>query len=135
MKQKIIVLALSVAFIVGIYAYFQYNKTHEDVTNVRPDIQVTAAELYADYSSNEENANQKYLGKLLEISGQISNIEIDTASSKIYLETEDVLAEIQCEMENDVDLSTLKIGDSVTLKGFCSGYLTDVVISRSIIVQ
>ena len=53
-----------------------------------------------------------------------------TEGGSISLDTGDAMASIICEFENQVDIANVKVGDKVKVKGFCTGMLMDVVLSR-----
>jgi hypothetical protein len=135
MKRLFLFFSLAAVVSAGIYAYYQYNKTHTHLAGVKADITINAADLYQAFSSDENNANTLYIGKVLDISGVISNMDKEETSFKIFLETDDMLGEIQCEMDTVTDIAELKEGDQVVVRGVCSGFLTDVVVSRCVVIK
>ena len=40
-----------------------------------------------------------------------------------------------CEMEDGQEISSLKTGEKITIKGKCTGFLSDVVLVQSSLVQ
>jgi hypothetical protein len=108
----------------GIYSYF---KPHRNVKAEQAVASLTATSLYNDFLNNESLANQKWLGKVIEITGTISSIN----EAGKY-----VSVNLFVTAEGGVNCSVLKKdlppdnkfnkGDLITIKGRCTGFLMDV---------
>ncbi|OYU56302.1 MAG: hypothetical protein CFE25_03400 [Chitinophagaceae bacterium BSSC1] len=136
MKQKVIIGALItvVLGVIGVWFFVFYAPTHykRDVADEKG-IQLTAAALVKAYQENESNANALYLDKPLEIKGEISETKVDqVGNTTLTLKSEDAFASVFCTLKK-ADLS-LKPGQQVTVKGICTGFLSDVVLKDAIIV-
>lgn len=136
MKQKIIIGALIavVLGVVGVWFFVFYAPTHfkRDVADEKG-IQLTAAALVKAYQDNESNANTLYLDKPLEIKGEIGETKVDqVGNTTLTLKSEDAFASVFCTLKK-ADPS-LKTGQTVTVKGICTGFLSDVVLKDAIIV-
>ncbi len=87
-----------------------------------PDILVTSANLSKEYSENEVAADQKYKGKLVEISGKITSVDNDTFDDGMIVRLSDGKYDVNnawCymkESERDKVLA-FKKGQQVTLIG------------------
>lgn len=135
MQKTIFFIAAILIVIASIYGYFTYNKKHEDALKLSPDFKFSAVDLFEQYAEDEVRANERYLGKLLEVEGSVSGIEEDETSLKIYLFTGDELSSIQCEFEQNPNIVNLEIGRFVTVRGFCSGKLLDIVLNRCVLIE
>ncbi len=94
-------------------------------------ITVKAKDLYNAYLGDEKSANELYLDKALLVTGKISEVKVNQqAQQVIVLETSDLIFGIVCTMSKPVDVTT---GKEVSIKGFCTGYTTDVVLRDCII--
>jgi hypothetical protein len=128
LKRILIVIFL---FVIGAAAYlwfFVWNISQLNVKNADA-IKTEAAALFAAYSTNEKAANTNYIDKIVEVSGQVGTISKNTEGMDvIFLTSEDPMFGVICTMEEKN--TTIKVGDKVTLKGICTGYLTDVVLIR-----
>lgn len=136
MKKKIIIGALIVVVlgVIGVWFFVFYAPTHfkRDVADEKG-IQLTAAALVKAYQDNEPNANALYLDKPLEIKGEISEIKIDqVGNTTLTLKSEDAFASVFCSLKKADP--NLKPGQTVTVKGICTGFLSDVVLKDAIIV-
>jgi len=132
MKKILIGLVLA-AVIGGSIGYYMYNKPVDKMAQMTADENVSAEQLFTDYETDEMAANKKYLDKVLVVKGQVVKTKKDESKATILLDTGDMLANIMCQMENiDIDLPTE--GSTVSIKGLCTGYLTDVVLIKGIII-
>jgi len=138
MLKKILFLGLILAVIGGFIGYKMYHKPHADMGSANPDLTMDAAELYNAYTANEEEANQKYLGKIIQISGTISSIMKDDNTVKgVGLETGDMLTGLNC-MLDVVDTNhrqDFRKGSSVTFNCKCNGKLMDIELNRCVEVN
>lgn len=134
MLKKIIIAVLLLGAIgVGTGMYL-WNKPPETVDD-KKGVEITAMALSAEYVSSEQQANTKYLNKVIEVSGTVAETEQNQdGGMMVILQTGDPMAGIQCAMrEKGV---TANKGDSITIKGFCSGNsimgvsLTDCIIKK-----
>jgi hypothetical protein len=121
----LLTLLLSAAFYIW---FFIWNKPQANVAKIEG-IKIEAATLFNEYISNEKAANQKYLEKILEVTGVVTSITKNAEGlAVILLKADDPMFGINCTMEGKAN--NIKEGEQVTLKGICTGYLTDVVLIR-----
>lgn len=117
----------------GIIAYQLYNKPHRNVTASRS-IPVSALQLASEYESNEEQANLKYLDKVLEVDGVINEISKNQSGESVITLKGNDMTGVICTLQDNAGLNA-KPGTSITLKGICTGYLTDVILVRAIVLE
>lgn len=133
--KKILIVLLVLALAGGAVGYYLYNKPVASLENKKADMSVTAEQLLTDYEADETAANDKYLGKIIDVSGTVSNITTEEGKQKITLDTGNPISAIICEMEaTDAD-AAVKTGDPVHIKGLCSGYLSDVILVQGVLVR
>lgn len=135
MKKKILISALVLAIVGFIYALSMYYKPHEDLNKSKPDYTLTYAELISQYDKNEDRADSLYLGKTVEISGKVNNIEKSESDATIAMNQEGTMTGILFEFEDEGQLDNIQEGQEVIIRGKCSGKLIDIVINRSILIQ
>ena len=133
--KKLLIAFVLLVFIGAGYAYYMYNKPVESLDRKDADVTITADQLIKDYEADENTANQKYLGKVVIVSGKITDITTEDGKKKINLETSNPISAVICEMEENHKTEDLKAGDNVKIKGMCSGYLSDVILVQSIIIK
>ncbi|MEQ6118643.1 hypothetical protein [Reichenbachiella sp. MALMAid0571] len=125
MKVKIILtLALLGGVVIVGTIYYQFNKPRENVGKARTDFRISVKELVTSFLANESQANEKFLGKILEVDGKVIQLIEEEGSRGILLESSTGTVYCACEQ-----IPEIKIGTMVLVKGKCSGYLMDVVLN------
>lgn len=120
---------------IGFYLYFKPVKSFE---NASPDMSLDAGTLVKDFQADENKANSRYLNKLLQVSGTVSDISEDEKGlTNINLGVDGEMAMVSCSMDTTVrsDFSSVKSGQTVRLKGLCSGMLMDVVLVKCVLIE
>ena len=137
MNKKRIILSIIILAIVGTFiAYEMYNKPHINVADTKSDIVLTADKILNDFSSDENAANTKYLEKIIEIKGTISNIKILNDKGIVTLKTSDDFGSVMCHLSetSTKKISSFKEGQKIKIKGICTGYLMDVILVKCEII-
>jgi len=130
MKKLLIIGGLLGVLTAGGIGVYLFNKPHQSIKSVDAEFQSTAPELVTQFQDNEEAANKQYLGKVVEVNGVVSDIATDEKGVlNITLQGGD-LSVVTCQFEkaNQESALTLKKGQSVSIKGICTGILMDVVL-------
>jgi hypothetical protein len=129
--KKIILILTALTILTGLsFAYYLYNKPHQSIAEELPAFSIDAKTLVGDYDSDENKANTKYLGKIVEVKGVVAEKTIDSKGNyNIILQGPD-LAGVSCEFEPNAQnaLTNVKGGEEITIKGICTGSLMDVVL-------
>jgi hypothetical protein len=134
--MKKIILPLLILVLGGAaVAYYMYNKPVESLDKKKADVEVSAEQLLADYEANEQAADDKYLGKVVAVTGKVAQVTTDDGKSKIHLETGNPISMVITELDEGNETGGLAAGDQATVKGMCSGYLSDVILVRSSVVK
>ncbi len=120
---------------------FVINRPHRNFEEATPDFVLTASELYSDYSGMDVVVVKKFTGKVLQISGDISNIEkVDSIVIVVFVFNQGIFGDegVRCTMLPKYNKAALKLKPeaSFTIKGFCTGYNdTDVILEKCSIVD
>lgn len=131
MTKKIILIVFLLLAVAGGTGLYYYYKPVSRLENVTPDFTTDAKNLFSEFEMNEEAATQKYLGKVIELSGNVKNTAVaDSEKYNVTIESGDELSGILCEVNAAANPSVkeLKAGDNIRIKGVCSGKLMDVVL-------
>lgn len=108
------------------WAYHLYVKPHQSAAGETADFTVDADSLYSQYQSNEHAADAKYLGKVIEVCGKLSDIQ-HSGKAEVWILSQQGGGGINCQLFAGVKADPEpKPGDIVTVKGRCTGYLMDV---------
>lgn len=134
--KKLIGIGLLLALLgVGV-GYFMYNKPHQNMEKAEADMTLESTALFSAFEVNEAEANEKYLDKVIKISGTVKEVNTDEEGNiSLTLESGNELFGVICQMDNltKQEKTDFKIGEQVTLKGICTGMLMDVVLVRCVV--
>ncbi len=101
--------------------YFLWNKPHTNILEAKA-TETDAVILYNAFITDSTRANTTYANKVLKVSGIVKGVSINQQHQQIiFLKTQDVNASVNCTME--VNALEIRAGDTVSLKGFCIGYV------------
>lgn len=138
-KFKLIATVLLLITVVGflLYGLHLYNKKPIHTKKVNFEFNISAKNITNEYSSNEKAANKKYVNKVIKVSGTIAEINFQNGNSIIVLKNSNNKVKIICNMlpEENIKVIKFKKGDIVNIKGFCTGFLLDVMVERCILVN
>lgn len=133
-KKITAVVLVAAVSIGGYYAYDMYTAGPGKIENAKPAMRVAATLLLDDYNKSEKEANKKYIGKIIEVSGEIKEVSKNQEGQTIInLKTADPMNSINCTLEQQT--VPLQTGQQVIVKGLCTGYMMDVYLTRCYIVK
>lgn len=138
LKKVIIITAIGVLVIGITYAYYLFNKKTQSIAGEKPHYIMTATALVSEFELGEKEANSKFLGKIIEVSGVVT--EKTKNSNGMYnltIQGAD-LAGVGCEFEPAANktVAAIKEGEIIKVKGICSGVLMDVIlVNCSVILE
>ncbi|TMM28998.1 hypothetical protein FDT66_11465 [Polaribacter aestuariivivens] len=138
MKAKKIILSILILAVLGsIIAYKIYNKPHINVADENADITISASTILADFSSDETTANKKYLEKIIQVKGQVSDVSLSNGKGIVTLQTDDDFGSVICHLtdKESTKISEISKGQELIIKGICTGFLMDVILVKSIIIN
>jgi tRNA_anti-like len=114
--------------------FYLYNKPRQSAAGETSSGSVEAAVLYQEYEQNEQAANQKYLGKIIEVSGKLSSVSQESGAEIWILSASAPGPGISCQLFSKPPASLQPtIGNVYTIKGKCTGFLMDVNLVDCII--
>ena len=132
--KRALQLLLAVVLIGGVVAYMMYNKSFDDVEQLKVDFILPAPALFADYESDEAKANERYNDKVLQVTGKVLESSTDEDGIvKVVLESDGMFG-VVCKLDELTEhkRTDFETGEDVTFKGLCTGYLSDVVLVRCV---
>lgn len=103
-------------------------------------VKVAANSIVSEYKENGVAADAKYKGKLVEVSGTVKTIDKTIADTPyIALESYEyaIVDHVQCMFERSraAELTSVKKGEKITLRGIVSGKFGNIVIDDCEIVR
>ena len=112
---------------IAAWGIYKVTLPHRNASGEQSVATLSAKNLYNEFQSTENDANKKWVGKVIEVSGSISSV----IESGNYISI-DLRASadggVNCSLlKKDLDSGDkFKPGDSITIKGKCTGFLMDV---------
>ncbi len=137
MRKKVVFFIGIIFLCVALYAMYLYNKPHTSVAAIAPAYNISAAELFAAYNSNEAAANQQFLAKVIQVKGNIRDIIRTDSTLTVMLESGDIAGGVSCNVitKDATANKELTTGMPISIKGRCSGFLADVMLADCAIVE
>lgn len=134
---KIIIFVCILAVIGIFYALKQYNKPHDNIRVSKPEMVMASGELIKAFEKDEITATQLYTEKIIQVTGVISDIQTSDDSGIITLKDNGSESSVICHLESGEELKrlNLQLGQKITLKGKCSGFLLDVIMIRCVLIN
>ncbi|MCI4442974.1 MAG: hypothetical protein JHC39_05645 [Lentimicrobium sp.] len=113
MKRKVILFFFLVIIVVIGTCLYTY-KDHRDIATEKESYTIATTQIFSEFQANENSANSKYLDKTIEVTGDLSNIDIATKSivinDKLFATFKDGVPK------------NLKLGSKIKIKGRFIGY-------------
>lgn len=127
-------LIISLVILGGIsYGLYVWNKPHRNVKGEKG-IAITALAIFDSFSVNETRANALYLNRAIQVTGEVTDVKQNQdGQTVVYLKTSDPVFGVNCTFKENP--GPLEKGATITFKGICTGYLSDVIINQGIIVK
>lgn len=130
MRKKYFFIAGIALLCLAGWGFHQYQRPRANVADKTADFTIDAAGLYNQFQANEPASNKKFLDKIVLVKGEITDIQQTDTTLSIQLKAT-YIGGINCSLkvEDEKDyqnIITPKKGAIVTIKGLCTGYLTDV---------
>jgi hypothetical protein len=132
------VLVSFVLIVSGLGGFYgiKYYMTHKPARQVENEkgIEVTAQQIFDDFTNNEADANRKYLNKAIQVTGEVAEAKKNQDDKMVVLlKTTDPIFGVNCTFKEDPGV--LQPGSTITFKGICTGFLSDVVINEGVLVK
>ena len=134
-KNKIIIAsALIAAIAFGVYYYvFVYSSQHRRQVQSEISIAITSDSLVAKYQVDEKLANSLYLNKAVVVTGNLLSIDKNQeGKTTLVIGRTDSFSNVSVTMSSNLPIAQ-KVGESITVKGLCTGALSDVVITDGVV--
>lgn len=151
MKKKKILKIVAIVGVAGLLigggiGLYMFNMPHRDVQSANADFSLKSTEIVAEYLSDRDAANQKYLAadgdsKILEVTGTIAKISEDFNGNKVVLlkETGEA-AGVSATFTPETNQHTegLSTGQTITVKGVIrsgASYDEDLEMYEHVIIE
>ena len=130
-KRLLLLSALLITAVgLGFYLYvFVFSAKHRTAAEVAG-IPVRADSLVMAFEADEVSANARYLKQVLRVTGAVLEKGTNQQGQQtLMLGRAEDFAHVYVTMEQTINTA---VGDTITVKGFCNGFLSDVVLTSGI---
>ena len=134
-KNKIIIIIAIIAAIAfsAYYYIFIYSSNNHRQVQSEIGIVITSDSLVAKYQADENLANSLYLNKAVVVTGNLLSIDKNQeGKTTLVIGRSDSFSNVSVTMSSDAPIAQ-KVGTPITIKGLCTGALSDVVITDGVV--
>ncbi len=119
-------IGIVVIFLVA-WGIYKVSLPHRNAAGEQSIATISAIDLYGEFQHSENTADKKWVGKVINVSGIISSVTESGNYVSINLQAASD-GGVNCSiLKKDLDTDDkFKKGDSVNIKGKCTGFLMDV---------
>ena len=151
MKRKRVLRTIEIIGVAGIIigggiGLYRFNMPQRDVQSAQTDYSLTSKQIVAEYLSDNEAANQKYLAadgdsKILEITGEVNKISENFNGQKVVLlksGQEEAGVSATFFEESNENLKGVMVGQTITVKGVIrsgASYDEDLELFENVILE
>jgi hypothetical protein len=141
MKKISITLMVIIAgialLLLGGYLYVRYMP---DISMLEQasDFRMPATKLAEEFETNLSASNSKFIDRVIEVTGVISEISTDPNNAIVFiLRDNEVPTGVLCTVaeKSTKKAERYKVGDTVVVKGICTGMLFEVVLNKCIVLD
>lgn len=137
-KKNIFLIASFILLCGGGYFYKEYNRKPADISNIEPDVSANATALVELYQNDEAKANQQYLGKTIQATGVIAEINnLQDTLVNVLIGESSSMHKVSCllDIRYLALIRNYRVGQQIIIRGICTGYLMDVEMNRCVIIE
>jgi hypothetical protein len=141
MKKISITLMVIIAgialLLLGGYLYVRY-MPDISMSEQASDFRMPATKLAEEFETNLSASNSKFIDRVIEVTGVISEISTDPNNAIVFiLRDSDTPTGILCTVseKSTKKAERYKVGDTVVVKGICTGMLFEVVLNKCIVLD
>ena len=132
--QYALVMIIGLA-IAGYYYVFIYAKNHHRNIQIETAIAITADSLSAQFQADEKKANTLYLNRAIIVTGTVLSVDKNQqGQAMIMLGNAGSFSNVSVTMATSAG-AIITVGKIITIKGVCTGALSDVVITDGVITN
>lgn len=124
MKKKILI-AFLIAILLGAFAvwyFIFYGPTHNRRNPANEEgIAITATNLINEFTLHEDSANKKYNNKVIEVTGVVKEVNIDSIGTTVLLTADKPNTGVSGRLKEAV--KNISVGSTITIKGLFTGFI------------
>mgnify|MGYP000032378384 CR=1 FL=1 len=131
-KTKFFLIILILLLITGGFYFINplVNSSNKNLENETAALRLNALDLVENYTNNEENSNDLYAGKIIEVTGNIKEISFLNERITVILNSNSETFGVICDINPNQKekINQLQKNQKIQIKGICKGFLKDVIL-------
>jgi hypothetical protein len=133
-KRLLVIGLILVAIAAGIYWYVATEK-FSDTKDTKATFTVNAMDFIKEFEKDDKAANKKYGDQIIVVNGRVAEVEpVDTTINIKFIDTTTSSYIIFAFQEQHLaEAKTVEVGDSVSIKGSCSGGIQSEILGNEAI--
>ena len=133
--KRLLIAGLVLAGIGAVIYWYIATEKFADTKDREAAFTVNAIDFIREFEKNESAANNKYADKIITVNGMVSEIEAaDTTVNIKFIDTTSGSYAIFAFQEQYInEAKSVKVGDSVSIKGSCSGGVLSEILGTEFI--
>ncbi len=135
-KRRLLLLVLAMA-IITIGSFVIFNQPVKDTARVTTKGSFTSTEFLEKLATENGEKLAPYIEQAIEVEGIINEINIRNGKKSIFITDNRIKGTILCELQKkqNTDISALKVGEKIKIKGIYKGYLLDAILLNCIVLE
>lgn len=136
-KQIWIVALILLVILVGgsLYAVREFNRQPVSIAAANPDFTLTDYMLIKEFETNAVTASQKYIDKIILVSGVVKEVNKNGQGVHISLGGKESLSSVRCAIDSAFGSTAFEMGKDLTIKGVVVGFNSDDLLGDDIILN
>jgi hypothetical protein len=137
-KKAIIgIVLLTLAAALVWYAYREYYRPHERISDLTPSYTMEATALIREFETQEGTANQNYLSKVLLINGMIKSVDSSGGDFIVSLGDTTQQTSVRCFLDasSHPQKAIFQRGMTISIKGYCTGFNADELLGSDVLLD
>jgi len=133
--KRILLSLLVLAVIIGGVYWIVATDKFSDTKDRKAAYTVSALDFIHEFQQNDSAANAKYTDKIVTLNGRVSAIEAadTTLNIKFIDPVSTSYAIFAFQQQHQMEAKTIKVGDSISIKGSCSGGIYSEILDATAI--
>ena len=121
--KRVLLTGLVLLIAGGIVIWFIFTEKFKDTSEEKSTFTVNAMELINEFQQSDSLANKKYVEKIITVNGRVTEMEaVDTTMNIKMIDTlTNAYIIFAFQQQHLKETKQLKVGDSISIKGSCSG--------------
>jgi hypothetical protein len=135
-KRTIIIVIIVLFVIIASYLVVSYvfRPADTDVASRKADFETEVSALVNEFMADEDGSYARYLNKIIVVKGTVYKISEEMTGLSVYLKEPEDMAGVICSFHmQSFNASKVTVGEKVSIKGKCTGYLFDVVLTKCVL--